>query len=42
MGLTTRDPHSQKEHIEVTNILKFGVDWINIEQDTAIKKLENL
>ena len=31
-----RDPHSQKEHIEVTKNLKFGVDWPDVEQDTAI------
>ena len=36
MGKTTRDPYSQKEHIEVRKNLKFGVDWSNIEQDTAI------
>ena len=31
-----RDPHSQKEHIEVRKILKFGVNRANIEQDTGI------
>ena len=30
-----RDPHSQKEHIEVTKSVKFGVDRANVEQDTA-------
>ena len=36
MGLTTRNQHSQKEHIEVIKELKFGVNRANIEQDTAI------
>jgi len=35
MGYTTRDQHSLKEHIEV-----IGVNRANIEQDTAIYKLE--
>ena len=38
----TRDPHSQKEHFEISNILKFGVYRANIERDTAIQKLQNL
>ena len=42
MGLTTQDPHIQKEHTELYTILKFRVNWANIEQDTAIQKLENL
>ena len=42
MGLTTQDPHIQKEHTELYKILKFRVNWANIEQDTAIQKLENL
>ena len=42
MGLTTQDPHIQKEHTELYKILKFRVNWTNIEQDTAIQKLENL
>ena len=39
MGLTTQDPYIQKEH---TKILKCRVNWANIEQDTAIQKLQNL
>ena len=42
MGLTTQDPYIQKEHTELYNILKFRVNWANIEQDTAIQKLKNL
>ena len=42
MGLTTQDPHIQKENTELYKILKFRVNWANIEQDTAIQKLENL
>ena len=42
MGLTTKDPHIQKEHTELYKILKFRVDWANIEQYTAIQKLQNL
>ena len=33
---------SQKEHFEISNILKFGVYRANIERDTAIQKLQNL
>ena len=32
----------QKEHTELYKILKFRVNWANIEQDAAIQKLENL
>ena len=42
MGLTTQDPYIQKEHTELYKILKFCVNWANIEQDTAIQKLQNL
>ena len=42
MGLTTQDPYILKEHTEVYKILKFHVNWANIEQDTAIQKLKNL
>ena len=42
MGLTTQDPYIQKEHTELYKILKFRVNWANIEQDTAIQKLQNL
>ena len=38
MGLTTQDPYIQKEHTELYKILKFRVNWANIEQDTAIQK----
>ena len=39
MGLTTQDPYIQKEHTKLYKILKFRVNWANIEQDTAIQKL---
>ena len=35
-GLTTQDPYIQKEHTKLYKILKFRVNWANIEQDTAI------
>ena len=42
IGLTTQDPYIQKEHTELYKILKFRVNWANIEQDAAIQKLQNL
>ena len=42
MGLTTHDPYIQIEHTKLYKILKFRVNWANIEQDTAIQKLQNL
>ena len=42
MGLTTQDPYILKEQTELYKILKFLVNWPNIEQDTAIQKLKNL
>ena len=42
MGLTSQDLYIQKEHTELYKILKFRVNWANIEQDTAIQKLQNL
>ena len=42
MGLTTQDPYIQKEHTGLYKILKFRVNWANIEQNTAIQKLQNL
>ena len=42
MGLTTQDQYIQKEHTELYKIHKFRVNWANIEQDTAISKLQNL
>ena len=42
MGLTTKDPYIQKEHPKLYKILKFHVNWANIEQDVAIQKLKNL
>ena len=42
MGSTIQDPYIQKEHTELYKILKFRVNWANIEQDTAIQKLKNL
>ena len=31
-----RNPHSQKEHIEVKRKFKFGVNRANIEQDLIV------
>ena len=42
MGLTTQDLYIQKEYTELYKILKFHVNWANIEQDTAIQNLQNL
>ena len=42
VGLTTEDPYIQKEHTQLYKILKFRVNWANIEQDRAIQKLQNL
>ena len=42
MGYGTQHPHSRKEHIELYNILKFGVNQANIRRNTAIQKLKNL
>ena len=42
MGLLTKDPYIQKEHTELYKILKFRVNWANIEQDTAIQNRKNL
>ena len=42
MGLTTEDPYIQQEHTELYKILKFRVNWANIEHDTTIQKLQNL
>ena len=42
MGLTTQDLHIQKEYTELYKIVKFRVNWANIEQDTAIQNLQNL
>ena len=42
MGLTTQDPYILKEHIELYKIIKFRVNWANIERHTAIQKLKNL
>ena len=42
MGLTTQAPYIQKEHTELNKILKFRVNWANIEQDTAVQDLQNL
>ena len=42
MGLSTQDPYIQKEHTKVYKILKFGINWANIEQGTAIQNLKKL
>ena len=42
LGLWTPDLYIQKEHNELYKLLKFRVNWANIEQDTAIQKLQYL
>ena len=42
IGLTRQNPHILKEHTELYKILKFRVNWANIEEDTAIQKLKHL
>ena len=42
MGLPKQDPYILKEHIELYKLLKFRVNWANIEQDAAIQRLKNL
>ena len=42
MGLTTQYRYIFREHTELYEILKFCVKWVNIEQDTAVQKLQNL
>ena len=41
-GINNTRPKSQKEHIEICNILKFGVYRAYIERDTAIQELRLL
>ena len=41
MGLATIDPHSQKEHTEMHDIPKFGVNQASFDRDTAIEKRPN-
>ena len=41
MEKTTRDLYSHKEHIEISNNLKFGVYRAYIERDTAILEFLN-
>ena len=42
MGLSTQDPYIQKEHTKVYKILKFRINWANIEQGIAIQNLKKL
>ena len=42
MGLSTQDLYIQKEHTKVYKILKFRINWANIEQGTAIQNLKKL
>ena len=42
MGLATIDPHSQKEHIEIHKIAKFGGNPASFDWDTATWKRQNL
>lgn len=39
---TRKREKRQKEHIEVSNVFKFGVYWAYTERHTAIQKLQNL
>ena len=41
MELLTQDPYTQKEHTELYKVLKFRVNWANIEQDTPIQNRTN-
>ena len=41
MGLATIDPRSQKEHIEIYKIHKFGVNQASFDQDTAIERRQH-
>ena len=41
MGLTTRDLQNQKEETKNYKFLEFGVDWAEIEWDTAIQNPQN-
>ena len=36
MGLATIDPHCQKEHAEIPQIPKFGVNQASFDWDTGI------
>ena len=36
MGLATIDSHSQKEHTEIHQVSKFGVNQASFDWDTAI------
>ena len=42
MGLATINPHSQKEHIKIHKIHKFGINQASFDQDTAIEKKSKL
>ena len=42
MGLSTQDPDIQKEHTKLYKILKFRINWVNTEQDTATQNLKKL
>ena len=42
LGISTQDLYIQKERNKRYKLLKFRVNWANIEQDTAIQKLQYL
>ena len=42
MGLSTQDPYIQNEHTKLYKILKFRINWANIEQDAATQNLKLL
>ena len=42
MGLATQDPYILREHTELYKILKFRVNWVNIEQDITIQKWKSI
>ena len=41
MGLAIIDPHNQKEHTEINNILNFIVNQASFDWDIAIQKWQN-
>ena len=42
MGLTTIDPHSQKEHTEIPKIPKFGLIRLGLSEIQAFKNMKKL
>ena len=42
IGLSTQDPHAQKEHIKLYKIIKFGVYWANNKGVTEFRSFQHL